>query len=95
MTFRFFSPAILAALFATNAAQAAQIHIEGAAEAVGVYELSAGARLAEGLLLARPNADAYLLGTSLERPQALQAQVRLRAGLQYGAAQLAESADAG
>lgn len=94
MTFRFFSPAILAALLATNAAQAAQIHIEGAAEAVGVYELSTGARLAEGLLLARPNADAYLLGTSLERPQALQAQVRLRAGLQYGAGQLAESADA-
>lgn len=94
MTFRFFSAAILAALLATGAAQAAQIHIEGAAEATGVYELSAGARLAEGLLLARPSADAYLLGTSLERPQALQAQVRLRAGLQYGAGQLAESADA-
>ncbi|WP_439449490.1 capsule biosynthesis GfcC family protein [Stenotrophomonas sp. ATs4] len=94
MTFRFFSSAILAALFAASATQAAQIHIEGAAEATGAYELSAGARLADGLLLARPRADAYLLGTSLERPQALQAQVRLRAGLQYGAGQLAQSADA-
>ncbi|HEL3818009.1 TPA: capsule biosynthesis GfcC family protein [Stenotrophomonas maltophilia] len=93
MTFRFFSPAILAVLFAATAVQAAQIHIEGATEAAGVYELNAGARLADGLLLARPNADAYLLGTSLERPQALPAQVRLHAGLQYGAGQLAESAD--
>ncbi|MBN5129100.1 capsule biosynthesis GfcC family protein [Stenotrophomonas maltophilia] len=94
MTFRFPNPAILAALFAATGVQAAQIHIEGAAEAAGEYELSAGARLADGLLLARPNTDAYLLGTSLERPHALKAQVRLRAGLQYGAGQLAESADA-
>jgi len=68
MTFRFFSPAILAVLFAATAVQAAQIHIEGATEAAGVYELNAGARLADGLLLARPNADAYLLGTSPCRP---------------------------
>jgi hypothetical protein len=94
MTFRFPNPAILAALFAATGVQAAQIHIEGAAEAAGEYELSAGARLADGLLLARPNTDAYALGTSLERPHALKAQVRLRAGLQYGAGQLAESADA-
>ncbi|CAH0064285.1 capsule biosynthesis GfcC family protein [Stenotrophomonas geniculata] len=94
MTFRFLNPAILAALFAATGVQAAQIHIEGAVEAAGEYELSAGARLADGLLLARPNTDAYLLGTSLERPHALQAQVRLRAGLQYGVGQLAESADA-
>ncbi|WP_295567990.1 capsule biosynthesis GfcC family protein [uncultured Stenotrophomonas sp.] len=94
MTFRFLSPAILAALFAASATQAAQIRIEGAAEAAGVSELSTSARLADGLLLARPRADAYLLGASFERPQALQPQVRLRAGLQYGAGQLAKSADA-
>ncbi|MBM9913263.1 MULTISPECIES: capsule biosynthesis GfcC family protein [Stenotrophomonas] len=94
MTFRTLNPAILAALFAASAAQAAQVHIEGAADAAGAYELTAGARLADGMLLARPRVDAYLLGASFERPQAVQAQTRLRAGLQYGAEQLAESADA-
>lgn len=94
MTFRFINLVVLAALFAATGVQAAQVHIEGAVEAAGQYELRTGARLADGLLLARPKADAYLLGASLERPQALPAQVRLRAGLQYGAGQLAESADA-
>lgn len=93
MTFRLSGPVIIAALFAASAAQAAEVRIEGAAAAAGTRELPANARLADALLLARPSADAYLLGTSFERPQAMEDQVRLRAGLQYGAGQLAEASD--
>ena len=93
MTFRLSSPVIIAALFAASAVQATEVRIEGAAESAGTRELPANARLDDALLLARPSADAYLLGTSFERPQAMEDQVRLRAGLQYGAGQLAEASD--
>ncbi len=93
MTFRLSGAAVIAALFAASAVHATPVRIEGATETTGTLELPANARLADALLLARPRADAYLLGASFERPQALESQVRLRAGLQYGAGQLAESSD--
>ncbi|HBS54648.1 MAG TPA: hypothetical protein DEA38_02840, partial [Stenotrophomonas sp.] len=93
MTFRLSGAAIFAALFAASAAQATEVRIEGAAETTGTRVMPANARLADALLLARPSADAYLLGASFERPQAIEGQVRLRAGLQYGAGQLAEASD--
>ncbi|MBD3740753.1 MAG: capsule biosynthesis GfcC family protein [Stenotrophomonas sp.] len=91
MTRRFSGAALLAALLATGCIHAAQIRIEGAAEKADAHHLPAGSRLADALLLAHPHADAYLLGISFERPLALQNQVRLRAGLQYGAGKLAET----
>ncbi|HEL4844258.1 MULTISPECIES: capsule biosynthesis GfcC family protein [Stenotrophomonas] len=94
MKFRLSNAAIIAALFATSSAQATPVRFEGASEASGMRDLPANARLADALLQARPRPDAYLLGTSFERPQAMEEQVRLRAGLQYGAEQLADSSDA-
>lgn len=94
MPLRLSRAALLATALAASSAHATQIHIEGAADAAGAHELPANARLADALLQARPRSDAYLLGTSFERPQAMQDQVRLRAGLQYGAGQLADSGDA-
>lgn len=93
MTFRLSGAIIFTALLAAGGAQAAQVRIEGAAEASGTHDMATNARLADALLLARPRADAYLLGASFERPQALESQVRLRAGLQYGTGKLTESSD--
>ncbi|AWH53274.1 hypothetical protein C1924_08830 [Stenotrophomonas sp. ESTM1D_MKCIP4_1] len=94
MTYRFSGLVMIAALCAASTAQATEVRIEGAAEAQGVHTMPATARLADALLKARPRADAYLLATRFERPQAMDAQVRLRAGLLYGASQLTGSSDA-
>lgn len=93
MKFRFSNVAIIAALLATSSTQATPVRFQGASEASGMRDLPDNARLADALLQARPRPDAYLLGASFERPQAMEEQVRLRAGLQYGAEQLAESSD--
>lgn len=94
MKFRLSNVAIIAALLATSSTQATPVRFEGASEASGMRDLPANARLADALLQARPRSDAYLLGVSFERPQAMEEQVRLRAGLQYGAGRLADSNDA-
>lgn len=78
---------LLSAFNSTAFAQSAGVTIDGA-----FYQPESGVspsgRLADAILQASPRPDAYLLGSSFLRTENLEGQIRLRAGLAYGLAQL-------
>lgn len=81
-------PAIVLALLAiVSGAAAAQpairVTVDGAVQQPGPQQWPARARLAEATLAARPDADAWPTGASLQRHAARQEQARMKAGLAF------------
>lgn len=85
---------MLSALPSLCLAQApSTVRVEGAVAHPGDQAIQPERRLADVVVQAQPAADAYLLGSSYLRRQALVEQVRLRAGILHGLTQLQLNAD--
>jgi hypothetical protein len=65
-----------------------EVTVQGEVEVPGVVQVKQGGRISDVLNVVRPSADAYLLGSSLQREDERQAQVRQRAGLLHTLGQL-------
>lgn len=65
-----------------------EVNVQGAVEVPGAVQVQAGGRISDVLNAVRPNAAAYLLGSSLQREQERQDQLRQRAGLLHTLGQL-------
>lgn len=69
------------------------VSAEGRVAKAGAHALPASARLADLIVAAQPGPDAYLLGSTFTREEALAPQRRLKAGLMYDLHNLENTSD--
>ncbi|MCD9028702.1 capsule biosynthesis GfcC family protein [Luteimonas sp. BDR2-5] len=85
---------LAACTLATAQAQApARVSVEGAVHTADTFTVPPGGRLSAAALAAAPTPEAYPTGAMLLRRQALQPQVRLKAGLAHDLAELQRDTD--